>query len=408
MKFFHLADLHLGKTLHGFSLVEEGDQPYWVERFLGAVDEYQPDCVLISGDVYDRAVPSGEAVALFDHLVTSLSRRTVPTFVIAGNHDSGPRLSFASRLLEHEHVYLSGEIRPELTHVTLEDAFGPVTFWLMPFLFPAAVRAALDQPELSGYDEAARALLAAQPIDFSQRNVLLAHQFVTGGAPPETDGSETAVGGLGQIDVSAFDGFDYVALGHIHSPQAVGRENVRYAGSPLPYSFSETRRAKTLTLVELREKGEIHLQALELPALHGMRQERGTLAEVLARGEGVSNREDYLRVLLTDVPMPARAMEQLRAVYPNLMEVARDVPHAAGDSADMARNVKERPLEALFWDFFAHQTGEVPDQPQLELVALAAEQARRAQEPSQLEADALALAELALSLYGEEAQDEAP
>lgn len=409
MKFFHLADLHLGKSIHGFSLIEEGDQPYWVERFLEAVEEQRPDAVVIAGDVYDRAVPPKEAVELFDRMLTALSWKGIPALIVAGNHDSGPRLAFASGLLEREGVYIAGEAKAEMAHVTLQDEFGPVTFWLMPFLFPAAVRYALEREELSSYDEAVRALLEEQPIDFSQRNVLVAHQFVvSGGEKPEMGGSETTVGGLGQVDASAFDGVDYVALGHIHGAQKIGRETVRYGGSPLPYSFSEVNQKKGLTLVELGEKGQVSVRLLELPALHKMRQEKGTLEEVLGREEDGRSREDYLRVVLTDTQMPARAMEQLRAVYPNLMEVVREAARPGGESASsQAGEVKERPLEELFWDFFAHQTGEVPDQFQLELVEFTSEQARRGEisgkrKQEEPDRDTPALVEFALRHTGEE------
>lgn len=409
MRLFHLADLHLGKSLYGYSLIDEGDQPYWVDRLLEAADEYRPDAVVIAGDVYDRAVPPKEAIELLDRLLTALSQRDIPVLMVAGNHDSGPRLAFASGLLEREGVHIAGECQKELAQVTLEDEFGPVTFWLMPYLFPAAVRCALGREDLTGYDQAVRALLEAQPIDPTRRNVLVAHQFVvSGGAEPERDGSETAVGGVGQVDADAFAAFDYVALGHIHGPQKIGRETVRYGGSPLPYSFSEVGQRKGLTLVELGEKGQVDIQLIPLPALHRMRQVKGTLEELLALGtEDASLREDYLRAVLTDVQMPPRAMERLRAVYPNLMEVARELPQAAQRAAGQTAQVKERPLEDLFWDFYTHQAGEVPDQAQAELIAFAAEQARRGPLPElrrgeSADKETLALVEFALERFGEE------
>lgn len=409
MKFFHLADLHLGKSIHGFSLIEEGDQPYWADHFLKAVDEQRPDGVVIAGDIYDRAVPPKEAVELFDQMLTALARRGIPVLIVAGNHDSGPRLAFASGLLEREGVYIAGEAKAEMVHVTLQDEFGPVTFWLMPFLFPAAVRYALDQEDLGSYDEAVRVLLAEQRIDFSQRNVLVAHQFVvSGGEKPEMGGSETTVGGLGQVDASAFDGFDYVALGHIHGAQKIGREEVRYGGSPLPYSFSEVNQRKGLTLVEMGEKGQLSVRLLELPPLHKMRQEKGTLEEILNREGDEISQEDYLRVVLTDPQMPARAMEQLRAVYPNLMEVVREGTRPEGEPIySKVGAVKEKPLEELFWNFFAHQTGEVPDQFQLSLVEFTSEQVRRGGAPGRQkreepDSDTLALVEFALRHTGGE------
>ncbi|MCD7843183.1 MAG: exonuclease SbcCD subunit D [Clostridiales bacterium] len=411
MRFFHLADLHLGKSLYGYSLIDEGDQPYWVDQLLEAADQYRPDAVVIAGDVYDRAVPPKEAVALLDRLLTALSQRNIPVLMVAGNHDSGPRLAFASGLLEWEGVYIAGECQKELPQVTLEDEHGPVTFWLMPYLFPAAVRFALDREDLTTYDQAVRALLEAQPIDSSRRNVLVAHQFVvSGSAEPERVGSETAVGGVGQVDASAFDAFDYVALGHIHGAQKIGRETVRYGGSPLPYSFSEVGQRKGVTLVELGEKGQVEIQRIELPALHRMRQVKGTLEELLALGtEDVSLRNDYLRAVLTDVQMPPRAMERLRAVYPNLMEVARELPQTAQRAAGQSAQVKERPLEELFGTFYTHQAGEIPDQAQAELIAFAAGQARQGTLPElrrgeSTDQETLALVDFALRRFGEEEQ----
>ncbi|MCD7837896.1 MAG: exonuclease SbcCD subunit D [Clostridiales bacterium] len=409
MRFFHLADLHLGKSLYGYSLIDEGDQTYWVDRLLEAADEYRPDAVVIAGDVYDRAVPPREAVELLDRLLTSLSRRNIPVLMVAGNHDSGPRLAFASGLLEREGVYISGECQKELTKVTLEDEHGPVTFWLMPYLFPAAVRFALHREDVTTYDQAVRALLDAQPLNPARRNVLVAHQFVvSGGAEPERDGSETAVGGVGQVDAEAFSAFDYVALGHIHGAQKIGRETVRYGGSPLPYSFSEAGQRKGLTLVELGEKGQVDIQLIELPALHRMRQVKGTLEELLAMGtEDDTLRSDYLRVVLTDVQMPPRTMERLRAVYPNLMEVARELPQTAQRAAGRTAQAKEQSIEELFWDFYTHQVGETPDQAQTELAAFVAEQSRQGALPElrrgeSVDKDTLALVDFALNHFGEE------
>lgn len=304
MKFFHLADLHFGKSLHGFSLIDQGDQPDWVCKFLELVDETKPDAVCIAGDVYDRSVPSREAVELLDKLLTELSERGIAVLLIAGNHDSGPRLNFASALLKKQNVYIAGNVEKEIRHVELQDEYGPVTFWLLPYLFPAAVEEALGQEdgELRSYDAAARALLNAQNVDFTKRNVLIAHQFVLEGEhAPEAGGSETMVGGVGQIDCSAFDGFDYVALGHIHRPQIIGRETVRYAGSPMCYHFSELGWKKGPLLVEIGEKGSaLRTQLFELPALHPMREIRGLFSEIMESEKESAARGEYIRCVLTD------------------------------------------------------------------------------------------------------------
>ena len=257
MRFIHLSDLHFGKMLHGVSLLENGDQPDWVEQFLALAAEKQPDAVVIAGDIYDRSMPSGAAMQLFSRMVTELSKRNVPVLIAAGNHDSGERLSCFKDILSRQNVYIAGEVRRELTHVTLTDAAGPVTFWLLPYVFPAAAAQALGDETIRDYDTAVRRLLAAQEIDPSQRNVIVAHQNVTkGGVEGIRGGSESMVGGVGQVDCSAFDAFDYAALGHIHAAYAVGRAAVRYAGSPMCYHFDELRQPKKgPLLVELGAKG---------------------------------------------------------------------------------------------------------------------------------------------------------
>ena len=229
MKIIHLADLHLGKTLHRVSLLEAGDQPHWVDSFLRLCGEVQPDAVLIAGDVYDRGAPAAGAVELLSRLLTGLTDRGIQVLLIPGNHDSPQRLAFGRELLAREGLHIAPPLTPPgaLTRVTLEDEHGPVDFWLMPYLFPALAAEALGT-ELRDYDAAVRAVLAAQPVDFTRRNVLAAHQNVTvGGVAAERGGSETMVGGVGQVDASAFDGFDYVALGHIHGGYALGTPGLR-------------------------------------------------------------------------------------------------------------------------------------------------------------------------------------
>ena len=313
MKIFHLADLHLGKCIHGYSMIEMGDQPYWMEQLLKKADELKPDAVVIAGDVYDRAVPSKEAVSLFDDFLTGFSRRKIPVFIISGNHDSGTRLAFADKLLCNQGIYLSGEVKKEVKCVTLQDTYGPVHFWMVPYLFPAAVNVILNRDDLKDYDSAMRALLEEQQINWEERNVILSHQFVVaGGEKPAMGGSETTVGGIGQIDASVFDGFDYVALGHIHNAQKMGREQIRYAGSPLSYHFSEAGQKKGLTIVELREKGQLTVSLEELPVLHEMCEVSGTMDELLQ----IEVKENsYIRAVICQAILPPQAVELLRASF---------------------------------------------------------------------------------------------
>ena len=384
MKLFHLADLHLGKCIHGYSMIEMGDQPYWITKILEKVDQLKPDAVLIAGDVYDRAVPSKEAVNLLDEFLTKLAERKIPVFLIAGNHDSGSRLAFADKLLCNQGIYIAGEVSRDVKCITLEDEFGPVNFWLVPYLFPAAVNVILNRDDLKDYDSAMRALLEEQQIYKDERNVILSHQFVvSGGEKPAMGGSETTVGGIGQIDVSAFDAFDYVALGHIHNAQRMGREQVRYAGSPLSYHFSEAGQKKGLTVVELGEKGNITIILEELPMLHEMCEVTGSMDELLTM-EVKEN--SYIRAVIRQEILPPQAVDTLRGYFASknciLMEVVRDFSYKKGaGGVKEAKDIRTVSLEELFFDFYSYQhDGELPEESMSELISFAAEQTRNGSE----------------------------
>lgn len=380
MRFFHLADLHLGKCIHGYSMIEMGDQPYWIAQLLKKAEELKPDAVLIAGDVYDRAVPSRDAVNLFDELLTKLAEQKIPVLIIAGNHDSGSRLAFADKLLCHQGIYIAGEVKKEISCVTLEDSHGPVNFWMLPYFFPAAVNVIFNRDDLKDYDSSMRALLEAQNIDFTRRNVILSHQFVvSGGEKPVMGGSETTVGGIGQIDVSVFDGFDYAALGHIHNAQPMGRAQVRYAGSPITYHFSELGQQKGLTVVEMKEKGNIQVTIEKIPALHQMCEVSGTMEEIL-RSEVRKN--SYVRAVIKQELLPPQAVETLREAFESkactLMEVVREVSGGRKKEADReSRDIRTLSLEELFSDFYSRQQdGCLPDGELEKLISFTAEQTR--------------------------------
>ena len=383
MKFFHIGDLHFGKMLHNVPLIEK-DQPYWVERFIDAVDAYRPDAVVIAGDVYDRRIPSPEAMKLFDHLLTQLAARDVCVFVIPGNHDSAVRLSHVSELLETHKIYIAGDVTRELTHVTVTSETEDVTFWLMPYIFPKLVSDAvvLADDTLSTYDEAARALIAAQPIDETSCNVLVAHQNVlANGVAPEHSESETIIGGLGEIDYTAFDPFDYVALGHIHNAQKVGRETVRYSGCPLYYDFSEIDRSKSLTMVTVGEKADISIEMIDIPILHRLRQVSGTLKELLEAGAAMEDRERYyIQCILLDKHVPPRSLEQLRDVYgEQLINVKRGLTEAGSQTVTdpLAADSQSMSLEEQFSRFYQDMQDELPDGLQEELIRKLLEQQAR-------------------------------
>lgn len=410
MRFLHLADLHLGKSLYGYSLIENGDQPFWIRQLLDYVDKTAPDAVVISGDVYDRSVPSREAVELLDALLTELSCREIPVMLISGNHDSGPRLNFGSRLLERQNLYIAGKVSNRMTHVTLSDRFGPIHFWLMPYLFPAAVRVALGTTEeIGSYHEAVCRILSEQQINRQERNVLVAHQFVvSGGKEPERGGSETVVGGIGGVDASAFDDFDYVALGHIHGAQWVGKETIRYAGAPLCYHFSEAGQKKGPLLVTIGEKGmPLTFETGSLPSLHPMRQLKGSYQEILTQELSQERKEEYLRVVLTDQRIPAGAAETLRSLFESrgsyLMELAREaLLGEEGRNDPTFSGTGEKSLEELFSEFYIQRTGgQEPDLKEAALIHFAAEQVRNLEE-DQLESPASPQALVNFALEQEE------
>lgn len=323
MKFMHLADLHLGKRVNGFSMLE--DQEYILKKILQIVDEEQPDAVLIAGDVYDKSMPSAEAVVLLDDFLCRLAKRKLQVLLIAGNHDSAERLAFGGRLLSESGVHLSPVYDGTVSCVTLTDAFGPMHFWLLPFVKPVHVRAFLPEEaaKIETYTDALAAAIEGMHADFEERNVLVCHQFVTGAGRSESE--ELSVGGTDNVDGIVFDGFDYVALGHLHGPQNVGTERIRYCGTPLKYSFSEKDHIKSVSVVTLGEKGSLEVRAVPLAPLRDLREVKGSYDEVVYRGNQEGQlRDDYMHVILTDEEDVPDALQKLRTVYPNLMKLDYD------------------------------------------------------------------------------------
>lgn len=358
MKFFHLADLHLGKVVHGFSML--ADQRYVLEQVLQAAHQQRPAAVLLAGDLYDRRVPSGGAVALLNWFLTQLAEAHIPCLAIAGNHDSGVRIGFASKILEKQGLYLAGTATAELPHVRFTQDNVSADVWLLPFLRPAEGNMLLPEAHIQSYDDAVRALLAEQTLDANVCNILVAHQFVTGaGVIPERSESEVVtVGGVDNVDCAAFAAFDYVALGHLHGPQPVGGR-CRYAGSPLPYSFSEANQDKSITVIQVDAAHTCSISTLPLTPLHPMRELRGPLEELVKPDiVAAGSPEDYLRVTLTDERGPENAASRLRAVYPNLMRLEFDNRRTRQGELQLDEDWEEElPLEALFAEFFEKQNG---------------------------------------------------
>lgn len=324
MKVLHVSDLHIGKRVNGMSMLD--DQRYILRQILDIAEKHQVSVLLIAGDVYDKASPSTEAVTVFDAFLTDAVAAGLRVLAIPGNHDSAERIAYAQGLLEKQGVCLPPVYAGEVERVELEDEHGPVEFWLLPFLKPGDVRRFFPDEEIGDdYSAALRAVLGACAIDQGKRNVVLSHQLVTAyGTAPDRADDEIKLGGMDNVDVSVYDAFDYVALGHVHRPQRVGRDIVRYSGSPLKYSFSEARYGKSVTLIELGEKkpgddvGEcVSFELIPLVPLHDVREVRGTLADVLAMGTAHDASQDYLHITLSDKHPQLDAMAKIHEVFPN-------------------------------------------------------------------------------------------
>ena len=352
----HLSDLHLGKRVYEFSMYE--DQKYILKQILEIAGEQKADAVLISGDVYDKPIPPAEAVQLFDDFLTALSDRKVPVYVISGNHDSAERLSFGARLMTQSSVFMSAAFHGTVQKYSLQDEYGTVNFYLLPFLKPTIVRQAYPEAEIGSYQEAVQYVLAQTPVEKSQRNVLLAHQFVTGAKTSESE--EILVGGLDNMDACLFDDFDYVALGHIHTPQKIGRETVRYCGTPLKYSFSEAKRDKSVTMVELQEKGSVQLQEIPLHPLHDLREIKGSYEELTARKNYAGTKtDDYLHITLTDEEDIPDVMDRLHTIYPGIMKLDYDnLRTRTMNQIDAVQQVQDKTPVQLFAEFYELQNNQ--------------------------------------------------
>ncbi len=354
-KLIHLSDLHLGKRLLEFSLLE--DQRFILEKILDIIDQERPDAVILAGDIYDKSVPSAEAVSLFDDFLFRLAQRKLQVFMISGNHDSPERVAFGARLFNRSGIHISPVYQGAVSPVTLRDENGEVNFYLLPFIKPMHVRAAFPDAEIASYTDAVRTAVGGMNVDPVQRNVLVAHQFVTGAERSESE--EVPVGGLDNVDAEVFACFDYVALGHLHGPQNVGTEKIRYCGTPLKYSFSEAGHMKSVTVAELGEKGALTVRTVPLVPLRDMREIRGSYMEVTSRENySGTNTGDYLQITLTDEEDIPEVMNRLRAVYPNLMAVRYDNRRTRSQmSPGSAQNPERKsPLE-LFGELYEKQNG---------------------------------------------------
>ena len=365
MRFMHLADLHIGKKVNGFSMLD--DQRYVLEQVLQVADGQHLQGVILAGDIYDKTVPSGEAVQLLDWFLTELNERSLPVYMVSGNHDSGERLSFGARLLEKSGMHVASIYDGSLEPIVLEDEYGPLNLYLLPFVKPVHVRRGLALREdetdvdLRTYDDAIRRVLEEANIDSSARNLLVAHQLVTGAM--RCDSEDVSIGGIDNVGADAFRDFDYVALGHIHGPQNMTRDTMRYAGTLLKYSFSECNHMKSITIVELKDKGDVTVEVIPVKPLRDLRVIKGDYKTVMSKSfyeEG--DCQDYLKVILTDEKEIPEVMGKLRTVYPNIMALeydnlrTRNTMRIRGE-----KKVEQKQPMEYFKEFYEQQNGAALD-----------------------------------------------
>lgn len=367
MKFIHLSDLHLGKRLYEFSMI--CDQEYILNQILKIIDENGAEGVLIAGDVYDKPVPPAEAVLLFDRFLTGLRERNLEVFVISGNHDSRERLAFGSEIMRRSGIHLSpvfsGEISPEI----VEDEYGPLYVWMMPFLRPADVRHFFPEEKIESYNDAVHAVIRRMEIDTGRRNLMVAHQFVTGAF--RSDSEDISVGGLDNVDRAAFEPFDYTALGHIHSPQQIPGALARYCGSPLKYSFSEANQQKSVVLIDIKEKGSLDIRLIPLVPCREMRELRGSYEELTSRKNYENTDTDaYIHVTLTDDGDIHDAVGRLRTIYPNIMLLDYDNRRTrSAEEAGWDFSGKEKSKIDFFAELFELQNGRAMDEEERRMIA---------------------------------------
>lgn len=356
MKLIHLSDLHLGKRVNEFSMLE--DQEFILTKIINIIDGEKPDAVIIAGDVYDKSVPSAEAVQLFDDFLCRLAKRKLHVFVISGNHDSAERMAFGGRLMEMSGVHMSPVCNGNVEPISLEDEFGRVNFYMLPFVKPANVRRFFEDSEIESYTDAVRAAVENMNVNTAERNVIITHQFVTGAERSESE--EISVGGSDNVDASVFDCFDYTALGHIHGPQNIGSERIRYCGTPLKYSFSEAKHKKSVTVVELREKGNIEVRTVALEPKRDMREIKGNYAEITLKENYINtDTDDYMHITLTDEDDIPDAIGKLRVIYPNLMKLDYDNNRTRTCAKlDIIENIELRSPLDLFSEFYEKQNNQ--------------------------------------------------
>jgi len=367
VKIIHLADLHIGKRVNEFSMID--DQKHILNQILEIIDKEKPDAVIIAGDVYDKQVPSIEAVELLDSFISDISKRKTTTFIISGNHDSAERLAFGSSLMAMGKIYISPVYNGKISKYTLKNDFGSANFYLLPFVKPNHVKRFFPDEKIESYTDAIRVVVDNLKLDTSEINILIAHQFVTGAS--RTESEEISVGGLDNVDASVFEDFDYVALGHIHRPQKIGTERIRYCGTPLKYSFSEVNDTKSVSIIEINSKEDFNLRTIPLIPKRDMRKIRGTYEELITKTSYEStNTDDYIHVTLTDEFNVVDAIQKLRVIYKNIMKLEYDnmrTRESRKINLDDMVIENKNPLE-IFSEFYKLQNNKEMDNEQKEII----------------------------------------
>jgi len=367
LKIIHLADLHIGKRVNEFSMID--DQKYILNQILEIIDKEKPDALIIAGDVYDKQVPSIEAVELLDSFISDISKRKTTTFIISGNHDSAERLAFGSSLMAMGKIYISPVYNGKISKYTLKDDFGSANFYLLPFVKPSHVKRFFPYEKIESYTDAIKVVVDNLKLDTSEINILIAHQFVTGAS--RTESEEISVGGLDNVDASVFEDFDYVALGHIHRPQKIGIERIRYCGTPLKYSFSEVNDTKSVSIIEINSKEDFNLRMISLIPKRDMRKIRGTYEELTTKNSYENtNTDDYIHVTLTDEFNVADAIQKLRVIYKNIMKLEYDnmrTRESRKINLDDMVIENKNPLE-IFSEFYKLQNNKEMDDEQKEII----------------------------------------
>ena len=366
MKIMHLSDLHIGKKVNEYSMLQ--DQIYILKEILHTIDDEKVETVIIAGDVYDRSLPPNEALELFDEFLYQLSSRNVNVFVISGNHDSPERISYGGRMMTENKIFLSPVYDGNVKPITLNDDYGEVNFYLLPFVRPADIRRYFPDENIENYIDAVKVAIDNMNVDFNERNILVTHQFVTGAELSESE--NIIVGGTDNVSGEVFDGFDYVALGHIHREQTVGKDNIRYCGTPLKYSFSEAKNIKSVTILDFNDKGNIEYSKIPLTPLRDMREIRGTYYELTLKSNYEStNTEDYLHITLTDEEDIPDAIGKLRSIYPNIMKLDYDNLRTRGSgTVDAIENIESKSPFELFANLFKQQNNQDMSEEQEEIM----------------------------------------